>query len=87
MKELLNASDAIELIQGATTQGYRCLGADGLEIVSDGVMGRLDLIIDASDPLMSRRIAADLTIDFIRANSASAIVWDVVIDAEIKRSG
>ena len=87
MKEYLSASDAIELIQVETARGFRCLGADGIEIVPGGVMGRLDLIIDASGDRMMLEAAAETTIDFIRANSAENIVWDVVIGEEAETSG
>jgi hypothetical protein len=87
MKEYLSASDAIELIQVETARGYRCLGADGIEIVPGGVMGRLDLIIDVSGKLMMREAAAEMTINFIRANSAENIVWDVVIGEKAEASG
>lgn len=60
------------------------MGADGIEIVSDDFMGRLDLIIDVSGGPITIEAAAEKTIGFVRANAAQNIVWDVVIGEEVE---
>ncbi len=71
------SADAIEHICTELERGHRCLGADGIEIVPEGIMGRLDLIIDVSDEVPE--IAALMAVNFILAHASADIVWDVVI--------
>jgi hypothetical protein len=52
---------------------------DGFRIVPEGYMASLDLVLDVSDKLLTFDVAAARTIEFIRSNAASDVVFEVVI--------
>ena len=75
---------AIELVQSCGRDDRVILGLDGFEVVSEGYIARLDLILDLSiGDAHLQRSPASLACEaegFIKARAATNIVWEVVID-------
>lgn len=79
LTDMLPADEAVKQIEAAVASNRRVLGVDGFRIVPEGYMAALDLILDVSNRPMTCEAAAAKTVEFIQANAASDVVFDVVI--------
>ncbi len=83
LTEMLSADEAVEQIEAAIKCNRLVLGVDGFRIVPEGYEASLDLILDVSRKPITIEAAAATTIEFIRSNAASDVLFEVVnADAE-----
>lgn len=76
--EVLSAADAAKRIRSCTKAGQNVLGVDGFQIVPDGHVGRLDLVLNLSVRPMAAEDAAAVALQFIAAHGADGIMFEVV---------
>jgi len=76
--EMLNAADAVERIRSFRLAGRQVLGIDGFQIVPDGHIARLDLILDLSLQPMAAEAAEMAALQFVAANDADDVMFEVV---------
>ena len=79
LTDMLTADEAVKQIESAVASNRRVLGVDGFRIVPEGYEAALDLILDVSNKPMTFETAAARTVEFIRSNEASDVVFEVVI--------
>ncbi|MCW2410583.1 MULTISPECIES: hypothetical protein [unclassified Sphingobium] len=79
-QEKMSARDAVALITAAGRANCKVLGVDGFQIVPEGHLASLDLILDLSTRPMTRAAAAETAIAFITARSTSDMLFEVVIE-------
>ena len=79
LTDMLTADEAVKQIGSAVASKRRVLGVDGFRIVPEGYIAALDLILDVSNKPMTFEAAAAKTVEFIRSNTASDVVFEVVI--------
>lgn len=79
LSKMLPADEAEKQIGSAVASNRRVLGVDGFRIIPGGYMAALDLILDVSSKPMTFEMAAAKTVEFIRSNAASDLVFEVVI--------
>jgi hypothetical protein len=79
LTDMLTADEAVKQIGSAVASNRRVLGVDGFRIIPEGYIAALDLILDVSNKLMTFETAAAKTVEFIRSNAASDVVFEVVI--------
>lgn len=79
LTNMLTADEAVTQIGSAVASNRRVLGVDGFRIVPEGYMAALDLILDVSNKPMTFEAAAAMSVEFIRSNAASDVVFEVVI--------
>lgn len=82
MEEYLSPNAALSLIAECRKSNTLILGVDGLEIVGDNIMGRIDLTLDISDKGFSVEYCAILASEFVRENARDNIVFDVVVSSD-----
>ena len=74
----LKACDALVEIQRYEAKGSKILGIEGFEIVDDGYIARLDLILDLSaDPCAVAR-SHQLAEQFVRAHASENIEFEII---------
>jgi hypothetical protein len=76
--EMLKAVEAVERVRSCTLAGGQVLGIDGFQIVPDGHVGRLDLILDLSRQPMTVKAAEMGALQFIAAHEADDVMFEVV---------
>ena len=76
--EMVSADDAIAQIKSCTLNGGKVLGVDCFQMVPEGHIGRLDLILDLSPHLLMPEAAEAEAIEFVKANCASDIRFEVI---------
>jgi hypothetical protein len=77
--EMLSAADAANRIRAYTRAGLRVLGVDGFQIVPNGRVGRLDLILDLSLQQMTAEAAEAAALEFVAAHKAEDVMFEVVV--------
>jgi hypothetical protein len=76
--DMLSAADAIERIRLCTLVGGQVLGVDGFQIIPEGYIGRLDLILDLSLHPLKPEAAEAAALQFVNAHAADDIMFEVV---------
>jgi hypothetical protein len=76
--QMLSAAEAVQRITSCNSNGKRLLGVDGFQIVSEGYIGRLDLILDLSSPMQEPEAAERIALKFVSEHAARDIMFEVV---------
>lgn len=76
--DMLSAADAADQIRSYTQAGMQVLGVDGFQIVPNGQVGRLDLILDLSSRQMTVEAAEAAALEFVAAHRADDVMFEVV---------
>jgi hypothetical protein len=79
LTEILSAADAVERIRSGKRDGGQVLGVDGFQIVPEGHVGRLDLILDLSICSVTPEAAEAAALEFVTAHAADDIMFEVVV--------
>ena len=79
LTDKLTAAEAVKQIGSAVAGNRRVLGVDGFRILPEGHKAALDLILDVSNKQMTLEAAAAKTVELIRSNTASDVVFEIVI--------
>lgn len=78
MQNFLSSESALDAIRKYRLKNKRILGIDGFEIVDEGYVARIDLVLDLTTSIMTTGRSIDLAEDFILKNSAGNIVFEIV---------
>jgi len=78
----LPASEAIGAIRRYAQEGVRILGVEGFEVVPDGIVAHIDLILDLSVIEMNAVEAASEAEDFVRATDRPNLIWEICADVQ-----
>lgn len=76
----MKADEAVRQIETAIRGNRRVVGVDGFQVVPQGIIAALDLILDVSSEPMEPEAAAIKSIQFIRLNAAEDVLFEVVIE-------
>jgi hypothetical protein len=74
----LSSTEALAEIRKRRISGTPILGVDGFQVVPEGFVARLDLILDVSSPPRSHEQAAAEAEAFILSKSEPDIVFEIV---------
>lgn len=75
--EMLSAAEAVERVTSCKSR-KEAAGVDGFQIVSEGYIGRLDLILDLSSPMQEPEVAERIALEFVSEHAAKDIMFEVV---------
>jgi hypothetical protein len=76
--EMLSEADAIVRIRSVTQRAGQVLGVDRFQILKNGYIGRLDLILDLSSCPMTAEQAEAKALLFVAAHAGRDIMFEVV---------
>jgi hypothetical protein len=75
--ERLKTSEPITAIREAAQACVQVLGVDGFEVVPDGHVAALDLLLDVSGRNLTAAEAAAEAETFVRSRGRSDVLWEV----------